>query len=105
MSRLDEIRERWEAATPGPWEIDRYPKGGARIATNFGNGSRKLIADTYQEGDREAIFNARTDVPALLAAIENVLERCSHMDRSKPVGDWYYNEIVGALERALGELP
>lgn len=67
---LAEIERRLDAVTPGEWELSRYDHGGGRIwdaATK-----RVLIADLYQEGDREFIAHARSDVPALIAE----LKRC-----------------------------
>lgn len=64
MSALDDIRARVEAATPGPWkltdEAHAYYLGSAGYA---------------QVGWLDALFiaHARTDIPALLAAVDAVL--------------------------------
>jgi hypothetical protein len=59
------IRQRLAAATPGPWEVMRYSHGGGRIYHGH-----DLVADTYREGDREAIAHAPTDLAALLAVAD-----------------------------------
>lgn len=69
---LRTIKERVEAATPGPWAIARYQHGGGRVATSFDHADRELVADLYHEGDREFLYAARTDVPALLRVAEAV---------------------------------
>lgn len=75
---LDAIRERCEKATPGP-ELVRYEHGGGRsyIQTGdweslHGKRDRKLVADYYNEEDREFYHSARADIPALLAHIEEL---------------------------------
>ncbi len=75
-SELNEIRERCEKATPGP-ELVRYEHGGGRsyIQTGdweslHGKRDRKLVADYYNEEDREFYHSARADIPALLAHID-----------------------------------
>lgn len=60
---LRTIKERVEAATPGPWAIARYQHGGGRVATSFDPADRELVADLYHEGDREFLYAARTDCP------------------------------------------
>jgi hypothetical protein len=70
---LAPVRARAEAATEGPWEIERYPHGGGRIWKKLHSGNRSLIADTFDgAGNREFLFHARSDVPRLLKAIEAV---------------------------------
>ena len=46
------LRESAEAATQGA-ELDRYPHGGGRLAIFAKDETRTLVADFYQEGDRE----------------------------------------------------
>lgn len=83
--RLAEIRARVEAATEGPWEdvvdalnedVDVYHDREYRLwIANTGNiftasaqGARQILADA------EFIAASRTDLPALLAAVEAVME-------------------------------
>lgn len=69
--RLDEIEGRANAATEGP-TLTRYDHGGGRLAVFHGD-HRALVADFYGEGDREFYAAARSDVPALVAALRAVL--------------------------------
>ncbi len=76
---IDEIKARCEAATPGPWEaIVGWATGGInRIsspdndmvvsASRFGHNSLDI-----SDYDRDFISNAREDIPALLAYIEEL---------------------------------
>lgn len=65
MARLDEIRERLAAATPGAW---RYKGFGGVMSSRFG-----LIADNIERADDgEFIANARDDIAYLLAEVERL---------------------------------
>ena len=78
--RLAQIEARADAATDGPWEY-RYlsPYKGGNVyepsgyplpgCTNCGDNEA-----TYEEYDAEFIAHARTDVPALVAALRAVLD-------------------------------
>ena len=75
MNKLDAIRARWAAATPGPWimersgpcyEVVRRP-GGLRIAWvpyDFG--------PDEDEANAVAIAHARADIPLLLAVADEL---------------------------------
>ena len=77
-TRLAEIRARVENATPGPWDARQYPQGGGRVYEPdgyplpgcFNCGENDAV---YEEGDAEFIAASRTDLPALLAAVEAVM--------------------------------
>ena len=68
MNRLNEIEARTNAATEGPWELlgdGEYVSGpGILVAPDDGG---------VTSADAEFIAAARTDVPALLDALEKVL--------------------------------
>lgn len=65
---LKEIEERCNKATPGP-NLIRYSLGGGRSLLDNGR-ERKLVADYYNEEDREFYHNALTDIPRLLDHIK-----------------------------------
>ena len=73
-SRLAEIRARAENATDGPWE-----DWGGVDANGVTRASGPITWDdhggeVFKPADAEFIAHARTDVPALLAAVEAVRE-------------------------------
>ena len=84
--RLDEIQARAEATTPGPWEADvtevsqhwSRPKPWVTVVSSevacmaycYGGIGRGIERET----DAEIIAAARTDVPALVAALRAVLD-------------------------------
>ena len=86
-SELDQIRARADAATPGPWRytykdcqyhmsscfIDREgdPDGVGIVTCDINQDNADLYATT---GDMELIAHARTDIPALCAALERAME-------------------------------
>lgn len=93
MKRLDDIKARAEAATDGPWKWDnrRVPTlngmAGSRDVYRYetevieadhngecGCRSACQLDLTVGPADAEFIAHARTDVPALVAAVEAVLE-------------------------------
>lgn len=87
MNRLDEIEARANAATPGPWEVKPYDgwhkESDNEINSFVGPDATTIIeqlgCDCCDVGlevtpaDAEFIAAARTDVPALLDALEKVL--------------------------------
>lgn len=95
MSKLDEIRERWERVTPGPWALDPAfwsPPGWGEAMhyrrvvhgePNKISGIRQPLFSTngapdgseqarQNHRDADAIAHAREDVPWLLAKIDRV---------------------------------
>jgi len=98
--RIDEIRRRCEAATPGPW-VDmstRHEVGPIRSAETIAEICRDPELDD-READRDFIAHAREDVPWLLnilatadqeraerdaEAIELIKHVASHLDAPQP---------------------
>jgi hypothetical protein len=64
---LDAIEARYEAATPGPWRVEK-----SWVVGGKGRGEWN-VACVAGEPPRDADFiaHARTDIPALLAAIDD----------------------------------
>ena len=54
-----------EATPPDEWATYRYQNGGGRVSV--GN---RLLADFYEEGERELFLHARTRLPDYEAAVE-----------------------------------
>ncbi len=87
---LEAIKARAEAATPGPWEADGEPflpqnwRPKLSVWANVGDEFSHLVAavatpDKYLGlTDADFIAHARTDVPALVAALE---ERDAEVER------------------------
>ncbi|WP_253724031.1 hypothetical protein [Bacillus velezensis] len=67
--QLEEIRQRTEAATEGPWRIGKQSPNGLN---NIGTIGGLLTAQTTNEDDAKYIANARQDIPALLDHIAEV---------------------------------
>lgn len=78
--RLDEIQARADAATEGPWKIEtHYGMSQSRRRQIVVPGWMTPIAvlgqeNPYGDPDAEFIAHARTDVPALVAALRAVLD-------------------------------
>lgn len=68
--RINEIKQRLNAATKPPFVELRYEHGGGRAYKQEENGGRQLVFDVYEQADREFYFNAYGDVEYFLAEIE-----------------------------------
>lgn len=80
-NRTDEIRKRLEAATKGPWQIDRDardPDGYASIRSQ--TYERSLVAVQLTDADAEFIAHAPTDLAHLLSENERLRERMARLD-------------------------
>lgn len=66
--RMEKIRKRWEATTPGKWELEV-----ARYVSVYAPTEYK-ICSLLSEPDAEFIVNAREDIPWLLAELERLKE-------------------------------
>ena len=98
---LDEMRQRCEAATPGPWWWDRL--GDLRPTPHDEYGLDALIrwesigeVPVLADGDAEFVAAARTDLPRLIAAVEAVLTLAEA---------WRYKGEYGYGPWQLGEGP
>lgn len=81
--RLSEIQARSTAATDGPWNTGAWRDRGFVHHTTIEprHGARTIgdITDNH-EGNAEFIAYARTDVPALVAALQAVLDYVDETD-------------------------
>lgn len=78
-ARLDEIKARHQAATEGPWVFD-WPDPDEWIESPFAIAKEEWRADITQPENGEFIAHARSDVPALEAALRAVVRECTVMD-------------------------
>ena len=109
-ARLDEIRQREQAATPGPWLADVLTDAGNRpvvVLPDPDDDDRAdllFAADAPQatEDDAEFVAHAREDVPRLLRVAEAVAGLCRDTD-----GNWLEPSSslpVGEFQAALALL-
>lgn len=76
MKRLDEIEARANAATEGPWTAEYSGEQGNCVLPPGYRSTREAVAVTRllrARADAEFIAQARTDVPALVAALRAVV--------------------------------
>ena len=71
-TRLAEIRARVDAATEGPWSVYRGDRIGTYVTRPDLAGVAREWSLTWSDADAEFIAASRTDLPALLAAVEAV---------------------------------
>jgi len=87
--KLNEIRARCEAATPGPWRNIGEPLSGyPRIFSDAEHGGFRQpficgirAADEQANNDAEFMAHAREDIPALLDALEAAEARAERICR------------------------
>ncbi|MFJ9204105.1 hypothetical protein ACIROP_04455 [Bacillus velezensis] len=67
--KLEEIRQRADAATEGPWRIGKQSSNGLN---NIGTIGGLLTAQTTNEDDAKYIAHARQDIPWLISEIDRL---------------------------------
>ena len=99
--RLDAIEARANAATEGPWRID--------VGAEIVDPSFEVVAQVVLDEDNDFIAHARTDVPALVAALRAVMDFADYWEALPPVGgssaeQWEFDTLRDAgkeLRRAI----
>ena len=120
-SRLDAIKARAAAATEGPWETVRVydnvyevqlPDAPKPTESHFATSD---LQNRFLHNDAEFVAHARSDVPALVAAVEVVLAMhkevqwaeswptCLHCNDGEGSPLAYPCPTVAAIRTALGE--
>lgn len=99
---LDVIRARCEAAAPAPWvrdELEILSYGDAAS-----NRRGMVIYDEGGHGEEEAEFiaHARTDIPALLAYIDE-LESCTAFTTSYTIGETEWAQRIAVAEQRFAD--
>ena len=101
---LDQIEERIEAATEGPWSVYRT-RVGTYVTRPDLLGVAREWSLVWQDADAEFIANARVDVPRLLAAIRAVETRLRSdlPDSDDHLDDWErgHRAALLGIRRAL----
>lgn len=96
--RLAEIQARADQATAGPWEVDNdYDIMGRRPGLSPDPELDPVIGHLERDEDDDFVTHARTDVPALVAALRAVL------DLHKP-RDWHGKNICDACSETEDSL-
>jgi hypothetical protein len=106
MKRLDDIKARAEAATEGPWrvQLDGFDYG-PWDEVYVDNARGECPCTPCGVSNAEFVAHARTDVPALVAAVEAVLATHAWNTDGKCPECWadYPCNTVTAIRQALGE--
>lgn len=97
---LEKLKALCEDATPGPFKVARYDHGGARVYTEDMNQNRELVADFFNEADRECWIAARTAVPELIARIEELEQKIQSWLAEEVLRDEREKRLVVASEKA-----
>ena len=101
-NRIAEIQQRCEAATPSPWEVEKYYHDepyeqfikSAAVVSTYEDGSKGTITRNNWSNpvvaDLEFIAHAREDIPYLLAQLaerDKEIERLQESQRWIPVSE------------------
>lgn len=77
QTKLEEMRKRCEAATPGSWAIERYDADNGYIHFSVNDQEMQQVAFCHEDmhpktyrADAAFIASARQDMPALISALE-----------------------------------
>ena len=101
---LDQIGQRIEAATEGPWSVYRT-RVGTYVTRPDLLGVAREWSLVWQDADAEFIANARADLPRLLAAIRAVETRLRSElpDSDDHLDDWErgHRAALLGIRRAL----
>lgn len=103
---LEAIKARCEKATESSdLTLTQYAHGGGRLFVIGGpNSERKLVADFYDEDNREFYYHARTDLPALVAEVERLRKVVEETDRLVRLArQWIGDDAPAAISRALDD--
>lgn len=79
---LDAIRQRADAATPGPWGVEQYGTTLAVHAYQVSDAVAMIGDEDHPPAgsDAEFIAHAREDVPALLAEVDRLTARVADLE-------------------------
>lgn len=107
--RLDEIQTRADKALTGPWEVNPFAHSVRKVGTS------KVVCQISVLDNAAFIAHARTDVPALVAALRAVLHlhaetyydgrictECVYLEGDELEPEPYPCRTVRAIEDALG---
>lgn len=98
--RLDEIQARADKALAGPWEVNPFAHSVRKSGTN------KVVCRLSVLDNASFIAHARTDVPALVAALRAVLAECEDREEvpeDSGSGADAARDIRRMIAAALGE--
>jgi len=96
LERLAEIEALEQAATAAETlTVFRYEHGGGRVCVIEGD-NRQLVADLYDEPNREMWVALRNAAPALLALARESLERRENPEAGS---DWSFNNALHEAEK------
>lgn len=108
IDRLDEIQARADNATDGPWQVS--PDGPAEgyagpiyTESDFTD-VPELVSDGTWLPNAEFIAHARTDVPALVAALQAALVKCDRLEALAVMRDNPYDDFSRGARAAISEI-
>lgn len=105
MSTLDEIEARANAATDGPWYVERDEFDFPVVTVQDGlTDNAVTVADDMNTENAEFIAHARTDTPALVALVRDIKALAEEWDDNgySLYGDLVARDIRAVLDKYLG---
>ena len=110
--RLDAIAARAESATPGPWTLYKVDGRPERLGIDDPEEGSIFVDNSYgltyavNPADARLTAHARTDIPALVAALRAVLAVCDEIEPNT-FGDSLIaaDDIIRAITTALDVTP
>jgi hypothetical protein len=88
MSKLEELKAAYEAASPGEWKAPGFNSQGGKVACLIGPDELRLVSGNFKRGDAHFIALAHNMMPQLLEAVEL-------LKQSLPIIDAYRRAMGG----------
>lgn len=101
MKRLEEIKARADAATPGPWDTNGYTIFSTPLEEKGFYLGDICFVESVDNNDLEFIAHAREDIPYLLDMLDKLAEALDHYTKN-PV--YWGNEDEGPSQVAIKAL-
>src|SRR5262245_25053072 len=101
QSELHAIREREKNATPGPWRVLEPDPHKGRIQWDVADADECIVGCWWDHGKANAEFiaHARTDIPALLAAVDALRAGKDECERQFQARTDEFGAVLGEVAR------
>ena len=108
MTKLEELKAAYEAATPGEWAAPGFNSQGGRVACLLDNpDGLRLVSGNFKRPDAKFIALAHNMMPQLLEAVD-LLETLRYSMSQYDDGEWFLHEggedVVGKVDEFLEKL-
>lgn len=101
MTKLEELKDVFAAATQGEWKIEEYRAMAGRVARVYVKGHGDLVSGNFMYDDAHLIALMHNALPALIECAEAMLALGDAFDIGQRAGD---TSAIGKYRKALAKL-